>query len=774
MGSSNPIPSASTASASQLATTQWRPLGPPDSRGIVQKVSLPIPIGAHAAQTEKDMAEARARTAFDPQRIEEVLRDGRIDNETRKQIIDVMLKDPVFVDWKKRLPHMNREQAMAMSHLACRRILEVAAREDWDTQQIIEAAVGLDLQSPITIHWVAFVPVIMGQGTAEQIDAWGSRAMTHQILGCYLQTELGHGSNVQALETTCTYVPETDSFDLHSPTLSSTKWWSGGSGTTATHGIVQAQLIIGGKRYGPHLFFVPLRDVYTGRLLPNIVAGDQGAKTYSGMPGLDNGYVRFNHVQLPRFNMLAKHAQVKKGGEYVKPPSDKLSYGGMIFIRSQMIDRTGWMLSRAQTIATRYSLVRRQFRDPDSTDVGEPERSVLSYPSLNRRMVPLLAKSYAYIIAGRRMRHLYEDMAEQLDSGNTELLADVHVASSSLKAYCTKQSIDGIEESRLALGGHGYSVYAGFTNIFPDNAAASTYEGDNVILAAQVGRAMLKNASLLERDPEKVKLSNTMEFLRAIQTKADQGKGIRFRPPNSPSEWLKPEVYSSAIQLRAARRVADLVAEVKGGRRFVDLSWECIEVSKSHAEVVIDTWFTEGLANDSERYGKREVEWLSKLVTLHALICIQRDITPLVLPSSQGRGLADYPAGTAVLTPESVLHLETAVRGLVEEILPQVIGLTDAFGWTDWELNSALGRKDGRVYEALMSEAEGNPLNHPRIQSRSFEEELDNNHLGRYSYGSENVGKNVADTWKRHIGPLLLDANKRSGDEPIRGNGSKL
>lgn len=663
---------------------------------------------------------------------------------------------------------MNREQKMGMSHLACRRLLEIAEREDWDTQQIIEAAVSLDLQSPVTIHWVAFVPVIMSQGTMEQVERWGQRAMTHQILGCYLQTELGHGTNVQGLETTATYNEQTDSFDLHSPTLSSTKWWAGGGGTTATHGIVQAQLIIKGKRYGPHLFFCPLRNIATGEILDNIVAGDIGPKTYDAFGGLDNSWVRFNHVQLPRFNMLAKHAQVKTGGEYVRPPSDKLSYGGMIFIRSQMIDRTGWMLSRANTIAMRYSLVRRQFRDPDAKDPAEIERSVLSYPSLNRRLVPLLAKSYAYIIAGRQMRYLYEDMAEQLDKGNTELLADVHVASSSLKAYCTKQALEGIEESRQALGGHGFSVYAGFTSIFPDNAPAVTYEGDNYVLAQQVGRAMLKGANSLAKDPANTKMTSTTMFLRALGTKG----ALPFTPPTSPAAWRDPAVYSTALQLRAARRVGDLVAEMQSGRRFVELSWDCVEVARSHAEVVVDTWFTQGIKTDAEKYGKTEVEWLSKLVALHALVCLQRDITPLVLPSAPGRGLADYPAGTAVLTPESVLHLEAAIRGLVEEILPQVVGLTDAFGWTDWELSSSLGRKDGRVYESLMAEAEANPLNH--AQPTTSAPAVDNADVGRYAYGSPHTGKNVADTWRRHIGPLLRDATRRTGDEPIRGDGSKL
>jgi acyl-CoA oxidase len=42
---------------------------------------------------------------------------------------------------------MNREQKMAMSHKACRRLLEIAARDEWTTHEIVDAATCLDLQN---------------------------------------------------------------------------------------------------------------------------------------------------------------------------------------------------------------------------------------------------------------------------------------------------------------------------------------------------------------------------------------------------------------------------------------------------------------------------------------------------------------------------------------------------------------------------------------------------------------------------------------------------
>lgn len=43
----------------------------------------------------------------------------------------------------------------------------------------------------------------------------------------FFQTELGHGTFIRGLETRATYIPETEEFILHSPTLSAYKWWPG-------------------------------------------------------------------------------------------------------------------------------------------------------------------------------------------------------------------------------------------------------------------------------------------------------------------------------------------------------------------------------------------------------------------------------------------------------------------------------------------------------------------------------------------------------------------
>jgi acyl-CoA oxidase len=50
-------------------------------------------------------------------------------------------------------------------------------------------------------------------------------------------------------------------------------------------------------------------------------------------------------------------------------------------------------------------------------------------------------------------------------------------------------------------------------------------------------------------------------------------------------------------------------------------------------------------------------------------------------------------------------------RKLLQDIRPDAISLVDAWAFTDYELNSALGREDGDVYNALLAAAKASPLN---------------------------------------------------------------
>jgi alkylation response protein AidB-like acyl-CoA dehydrogenase len=96
---------------------------------------------------------------------------------------------------------------------------------------------AIDEVLPTDVHMAMVIPALEYQTSPEQRERWLPLAKSFKILGAYVQTELGHGSNVRALETTATYDADTKEWVLHSPTLTSTKWWPGGLGKTATHAV---------------------------------------------------------------------------------------------------------------------------------------------------------------------------------------------------------------------------------------------------------------------------------------------------------------------------------------------------------------------------------------------------------------------------------------------------------------------------------------------------------------------------------------------------------
>ena len=102
----------------------------------------------------------------------------------------------------------------------------------------------------VGLHYTMFQMSVMNLSSEDQKKRWMPDIRNHKILGCYAQTELGHGSNVAGLETTATLDKATDEFVIHSPTVTSTKFWPGDLGRNTTHAIVFARLIIAGKDYG--------------------------------------------------------------------------------------------------------------------------------------------------------------------------------------------------------------------------------------------------------------------------------------------------------------------------------------------------------------------------------------------------------------------------------------------------------------------------------------------------------------------------------------------
>ena len=272
------------------------------------------------------------------------------------------------------------------------------------------------------------------------------------------------------MQTTATFDENSDEFVIHTPSVSATKWWIGGAAQTATHCAVFAQLRIAGKGYGTKTFIVPLRNPKTFQLLPGIAIGDIGKKM--GRDGIDNGWIQFTNVRIPRAYMLMKHTQVTRTGEVQEPPLAQLTYGALLQGRTAMVADAAQVSKKALTIAIRYAAVRRQFKAGGK----EFETQILDYPIHQRRLLPLLAQAVAMGFTAIRMTALYEGMMQQLESFGAdaseeetkevlEKLKETHSTSAGLKAFCTWNGLETIEKCRASCGGHGYSSYTGLASM---------------------------------------------------------------------------------------------------------------------------------------------------------------------------------------------------------------------------------------------------------------------------------------------------------------------
>jgi acyl-CoA oxidase len=303
---------------------------------------------------------------------------------------------------------------------------------------------------------------------------WLTKANDYKIIGCYAQTELGHGSNVRGLETTATWNPDDKTFTIHSPHLTSSKWWIGSLGRTANYAVVMAQLMVGGKSYGPTPFVVQIRDLKSHEPLENIHIGDIGPKF--GYNTMDNGFLLFNQVKVPHISMLAKFAVVDpKTNKFARRGSPTLIYGTLTWVRSTIVMQAGSVLARGVTIATRYAAVRRQFQDRDAP-AGEAETPVLNYTMVQIRLLPLLAATFALHFTGKSMMDMYQENQKKMKSSGaknessrgagpeevqagSDLLADLHASSCALKSLSSSIAAEGLEVCRRACGGHGYSSF---------------------------------------------------------------------------------------------------------------------------------------------------------------------------------------------------------------------------------------------------------------------------------------------------------------------------
>lgn len=357
------------------------------------------------------------------------------------------------------------------------------------TQIEMLAMSDLSLMVKAGVQWGLFGGAIENLGTERHHEKYVRRIIDCDLLGCFAMTETGHGSNVQALETTATYDPATEEFIIDSPTPTSRKDYIGGAAETARMAAVFAQLITpDGVGHGVHCVLVPIRDD-EGNDLPGITTSDCHYK--GGLPGVDNGRIQFDKVRVPRENLLNKYGDVAPDGTYSSPienPGRRFftMLGTLVRGRVTVGGSAAAAARVALDIATRYALQRRQFEAPGE----DHEVVIMDYLVHQRRLLPLIAKSYALQFAQNELVAKCHDL-QSAENPDPEEQRELEARAAGLKAVNTWHATRAIQEAREACGGAGYMAENRLIALKADTDVFTTFEGDNHVLIQLVAKQLL-------------------------------------------------------------------------------------------------------------------------------------------------------------------------------------------------------------------------------------------------------------------------------------------
>ncbi|KAJ1985896.1 fatty-acyl coenzyme A oxidase [Dimargaris cristalligena] len=658
----------------------------------------PVPV---APRPTESLNEERKAPSFPVREMTYFLDNGREAAEFKDKVMAQLERDPLWrMDNTPDLSLLQlRERTLAKFGNIINFMESEPAPVFWQRMAVL-SVVDPAFWTRLGVHMGLFLGAVRGQATSEQLDYWvGKGAMNlGGMVGCFGMTELGHGSNVAGMETTATFDEENDEFVIHTPTVTATKWWIGGAAHSATHCAVYAQLFVKGVRHGVKTFVVPLRDPRTYNLLPGVTIGDIGKKM--GRDGIDNGWIQFSYVRIPRSYMLMKHTKVTRAGEVIEPPMAQLAYGALIMGRVSMVVDSANMSKKALTIAIRYAAVRRQFGDSPAA----LETKLLDYPIHQYRLLPLLAQTFALNFTGIEMTKLYQNLMQRIDNASDgaglaetiELLKETHATAAGLKAFGTWNCVNTIEQCRQSLGGHGYSSYTGLSNMYTDFVVQCTWEGDNTILTLQCGRYLVSTL----RDHRKGKpLAKNVQYLTRALT------GIKQFPGRTARDIIQVDALREAWAAVAASAVARATAEfekalAKGlnkDQAYEQCSTLRLLCARLHCYGYLVNRFTDAI----QRAPASLQPALTNLCLLYATYTIQEN---------SGEFLQ-----AGFFDSEQLAVIREAMNDLLAIVRKDAVPLVDAFNYTDYVINSPLGRYDGNVYEAYFNLVKTNNPKHNDI-----------------------------------------------------------
>ncbi|MEU7372701.1 acyl-CoA dehydrogenase [Streptomyces albidoflavus] len=529
----------------------------------------------------------------------------------------------------------------------------------------------------VGVQFGLFGGAILQLGTERHHDAYLPDLITGKLMGCFAMTETGHGSNVQALGTVARYDARSQEFVLTTPGEQARKDYIGNAARHGEVAVVFAQLEVDGTSEGVHAFVVPIRS--GGEPAPGVRIEDDGRKM--GLNGVDNGRLHFDGVRIPREALLNRFADVTPEGVYESPidnPNRRFftMLGTLVQGRVSVGGAAVNAAKVALTIATRYATRRRQFEPAP----GEQEQLLLDYGLHQRRLLPLIARTYALHFAQDVVRTRLHEVFSGIET-DAPARRELEARAAGTKAITTWHATRTIQECREACGGAGYLSVNRFAALKSDSDIFTTFEGDNHVLLQLVAKGLLTDYASEFEDLDQLGTVRHVTGL-AVETLLEKTSAhkllerVRDLLPGG-DEWdqeaglLDSEYQLAMVRYREERMLAGVARRLKRGvdqKRdpgtvFSQVQDHVIALAHAHVERLVLEAFVAKVRELPE--GGEKVA-LGLLCDLFALSTIEADRAWFM---EHGR-----------LTVQRSKAITREVNDLCRKIRPLALDLVDAWG----------------------------------------------------------------------------------------------
>ncbi|MFE3828903.1 acyl-CoA dehydrogenase [Streptomyces sp. NPDC059092] len=318
--------------------------------------------------------------------------------------------------------------------------------------------------------------------------------LTLRRIGTFLCTEVAHGNDAVALETTATYDRVRDGFVLHTPHAGAQKFMPNTSTTGgAKSGVVAARLLVDGTDHGVFLFLAPLTD--GSRTLPGVRV--RLLPERYGSP-LDHCVTSFDRVFVGRDALLGgvrgRLGRVTGDGAFSSAESNRrrrflASIGRVSAGKLSMSAGALGGARVALALAVRYG-GHRLISGPRAAE----RVPVFAHRSHHGPLTGGLATVFAMTLLHRTVVDAWEARTEA-NQGETERLVAV------AKGWITWRAREIIVECRERCGAQGLLAHNGMTEMLANIEGAITAEGDNTAIYAKAAAELLFSARAPERSP---------------------------------------------------------------------------------------------------------------------------------------------------------------------------------------------------------------------------------------------------------------------------------